>query len=115
MSSYENTYTSPNLPNTSFPKFENSRNLTEFSKPSNKSIDILSKFVNSKLLSDNSLNKYYKRYIQKQAHIQHQQKIYELIEKLDDPKIFNSLKADYLKEKALLQNIHNNKKKIIKE
>lgn len=111
MSSYENTYTSPNLPNASFPKFENSRNLTEFTGPLNKSIDILSKFVNSKLLSDNSLNKYYKRYIQKQAHIQHQQKIYELIEKLDDPKIFNSLKADYLKEKALLQNIHNNKKK----
>ena len=111
MSSYENTYTTPNLPNTSSPKLENSRNLTEFSKPLNKSIDILSKFVNPKLLSDNSLNKYYKRYIQKQAHIQHQQKIYELIEKLDDPKIFNSLKADYLKEKALLQNIHNNKKK----
>ena len=76
-----------------------------------KTIDILSRFGNSKLLSDTSLNKYYKKYIQKQAHIQHQQKIYELIEKMDDTKAFNSLKAEYLKEKVLLQNLHNNKKK----
>ena len=71
---------------------------------------MLSQFASSKLLCDTSLNKYYKKYIQKQAHIQHQQKLYELIEKLDDAKAFNALKIEYLKEKALLQNIHNKKR-----
>ena len=110
MTSSENIHTTPNFSNSLFPKFKNSRNNTDLNEPI-KTIDILSKFGNSKLLSDTSLNKYYKKYIQKQAHIQHQQKLYELIENIGDQKIFNSLKTDYLREKSLLQNIHNNKKK----
>ena len=106
MNSYQKTYSNLN------PKFEFSRNIKEgIHQPPNNSISILSRFGNTKLLTDTSLNKYYKKYIQKQVHIQHQQKIYDLIEKMDDTKVFNSLKAEYLREKALLQNIHNNKKK----
>ena len=105
MDSYQKTYSNIN------PKFELSRNIKAIHQPLNNSIDILSRFGNTKLLTDTSLNKYYKKYIQKQVHIQHQQKIYDLIEKMDDAKVFNSLKTEYLREKALLQNIHNNIKK----
>ena len=105
MDSYQKTYSNINS------KYEFSRNINTIHQPPNKSINILSRFGNTKLLMDTSLNKYYKKYIQKQVHIQHQQKIYDLIEKMDDTKIFNSLKAEYLREKALLQNIHNDKKR----
>lgn len=98
-----------NIENDIIPEYEISRNLIGLHKPI-KSLDILSKIGNPKIISDTSLNKYYKKYIQKQAYIQHEQKLYDLIEKLDDTKTFNSLKLEYLKEKALLQNIHNKKK-----
>ena len=83
------------------------------SKRSNNSqkvkIDILPTFGNSKFVTDTSLNKHYRKYIQKQAEIQNEQKIYELIEQLDDPKVFKNLKEEFLKEKSLLQNLHNKK------
>ena len=110
MDIYQKTYTNISNSYSNFLKPQNSRNLNNIHKPLNKSIDLLSSFRNMKFLSDSSINKYYKKYIQKQAHIQHQQKIYELIEKMDDLKAFNSLKAEYLKEKELLQNIHNRTK-----
>lgn len=83
------------------------------SKRSNNSqkvkIDIPPTFGNSKFVTDTSLNKHYRKYIQKQAEIQNEQKIYELIEQMDDPKVFKSLKEEFLREKALLQNLHNKK------
>lgn len=83
------------------------------SKRSNNSqkvkIDILPTFGNSKFVTDTSLNKHYRKYIQKQAEIQNEQKIYELIEQLDDPKVFKNLKEEFLREKSLLQNLHNKK------
>ena len=108
MNSYLNTYSNKNIINNNFPKYET--NVIMLNNHINKSLNMLSQFASSKLLCDTSLNKYYKKYIQKQAHIQHQQKLYELIEKLDDAKAFNALKIEYLKEKALLQNIHNKKR-----
>jgi len=108
MNSYLNTYSNKNILNNNFPKYET--NVITLNNHINKSLNMLSQFASSKLLCDTSLNKYYKKYIQKQAHIQHQQKLYELIEKLDDTKAFNALKIEYLKEKALLQNIHNKKR-----
>ena len=108
MNSYLNTYSNKNIINNNFPKYET--NVITLNNHINKSLNMLSQFASSKLLCDTSLNKYYKKYIQKQAHIQHQQKLYELIEKLDDAKAFNALKIEYLKEKALLQNIHNKKR-----
>lgn len=98
-----------NIENDIIPEYQISRNLIGIHKPI-KSLDILSKIGNTKIISDTSLNKYYKKYIQKQAYIQHEQKLYDLIEKLDDTKTFNSLKLEYLKEKELLQNIHSKKK-----
>lgn len=109
MNSYLNTYTNKNrISNIS--KYKTSRNILTLNDNFNHTINMLSYFGNSRFLSDTSLNKYYKKYVQKQAHIQHQQKLYEIIEKLDDTKVFNALKNEYLKEKALLQNIQNTKK-----
>ena len=105
-----NSYNAKNIHN-NLKNYESSRKIGTKDDNVIKTIDILSKFGNLKFLSDISLNKYYKKYIQNQAHIQNQQKIYDLIEKLDDTKAFNSLKSEYLKEKLILQNIHNNKKK----
>ena len=83
------------------------------SKRSNESrkikIDILPTFGNSKLVTDTSLNKHYRKYIQKQAEIQNEQKLYELIEQMDDPKVFRNLKEEFLREKSSLQNLHNKK------
>lgn len=59
--------------------------------------DILSNMDRTKFV-DSSINKYYTKYLQKQAFIQQEQKIYEIIEKTDEPKIFNSLRANYFKE-----------------
>ena len=57
--------------------------------------DILSNMEKSKFI-DSSINKFYTKYLQKQAFIQHEQKIYEILEKNDEPKIFNSLRLNYL-------------------
>ena len=75
-------------------------------KPSQIKIDfdILSNIDKSKFI-DSSLNKFYTKYLQKQAFIQHEQKIYEILEKTDEPKIFNSLRYNYLKEKENLKNM----------
>ena len=76
--------------------------------------DILSNMEKSKFI-DSSINKFYTKYLQKQAFIQHEQKIYEILEKNDEPKIFNSLRLNYLKEKEDLKNIgskQNNNRKV---
>ena len=62
-----------------------------------------------------SINKFYSKYLQKQAFIQHEQKIYEILEKTDEPKIFNTLRTNYLKEKEDLKNMggkQNNNRKV---
>ena len=101
----ENTYSKKNI--------LNNEETALSSKRSNNSqkvkIDILPTFGNSKFVTDTSLNKHYRKYIQKQAEIQNEQKIYELIEQLDDPKVFKNLKEEFLREKSLLQNLHNKK------
>ena len=66
--------------------------------------DILSNIDKFKFV-DSSINKYYLKYIQKQVFIQQEQKIYEILEKTDEPKIFNSLRRNYLKEKEELKNM----------
>ena len=68
--------------------------------------DILSNMDRTKFV-DSSINKYYTKYLQKQAFIQQEQKIYEIIEKTDEPKIFNSLRANYIKEMNELKNMNN--------
>ena len=76
--------------------------------------DILSNMEKSKFI-DSSINKFYTKYLQKQAFIQHEQKIYEILEKNDEPKIFNSLRLNYLKEKEDLKNMgskQNNNRKV---
>ena len=101
----ENTHSKKNI--------LNNEETTLNSKRSNNSqkikIDILPTFGNSRFVTDTSLNKHYRKYIQKQAEIQNEQKIYELIEQLDDPKVFRNLKEEFIREKALLQNLHNKK------
>jgi len=101
----ENTHSKKNI--------LNNKEATLSSKRSNNSqkikIDILPTFGNSRFVTDTSLNKHYRKYIQKQAEIQNEQKIYELIEQLDDPKVFRNLKEEFIREKALLQNLHNKK------
>ena len=66
--------------------------------------DILSNIDKFKFV-DSSINKYYLKYIQKQVFIQQEQKIYEILEKTDEPKIFNTLRRNYLKEKEELKNM----------
>ena len=66
--------------------------------------DILSNIDKFKFV-DSSINKYYTKYIQKQAFIQQEQKIYEILEKTDEPKIFETLRRNYLKEKEELKNM----------
>ena len=76
--------------------------------------DILSNMEKSKFI-DSSINKFYTKYLQKQAFIQHEQKIYEILEKNDEPKIFNSLRLNYLKGKEDLKNMgskQNNNRKV---
>ena len=76
--------------------------------------DILSNMDREKFI-DSTINKFYTKYLQKQAFIQHEQKIYEIIEKTDEPKIFNSLRANYLREMNELKNnnnIINDKRKV---
>ena len=101
----EKTYSRKNIINNE----ENSLNSKRSNKSQKNKIDILPTFGNSKLVTDTSLNKHYRKYIQKQAEIQNEQKIYELIEQLDDPKVFRNLKEEFLREKSLLQNLHNKK------
>ena len=48
---------------------------------------------------DSHLNKYYISHMKKQDYIGQEKKIIEIIEKLDNKKVFNVLKEDYLKEK----------------
>ena len=112
MNNYENLYINKNIK-------DNDNDITNFKSPKNdknKKISpkldfgVLSNFVSSKFVCDSSLNKYYKKHLQKQAQIQQEQKLYELIEQIDDSKSFNNLRVQYLKEKALLQKIDNKKK-----
>ena len=92
----------------SFPNYSHSQNI---SKKNNKNplkidFDILSN-MNKAQFIDSSINKFYTKYLQEQAIIQHDQKIYELIEKSNEPKIFNSLKANFIKEQNELKNMNN--------
>ena len=68
--------------------------------------DILSNMDRMKFI-DSSINKFYSKYLQKQAFIQHDQKIYDILEKLDEPKVFNSLRANYIREQNELKNMNN--------
>ena len=68
--------------------------------------DILSNMDRAQFI-DPSINKFYTKYLQKQAFIQHEQKLYDLIEKSNEPKIFNSLRTTYLKEQNELKNMNN--------
>ena len=92
----------------SFPNYSHSQNN---SKKNNKNplkidFDILSN-MNKAQFIDSSINKFYTKYLQEQAIIQHDQKIYELIEKSNEPKIFNSLRANFIKEQNELKNMNN--------
>ena len=106
MNFYKTSYTEGNLQSPSFKNFASS--ISQNNKRSNIKIDfdILSNMDKSKF-TDSSINKFYTKYLQKQAFIQHDQKIYEIIEKSDEPKIFNSLRANYLREKDELKNMNN--------
>ena len=68
--------------------------------------DILSNMDRMKFI-DSSINKFYSKYLQKQAFIQHDQKIYDILEKLDEPKVFNSLRTNYIREQNELKNMNN--------
>ena len=68
--------------------------------------DILSNMDRMKFI-DSSINKFYLKYLQKQAFIQHDQKIYDILEKLDEPKVFNSLRNNYIREQNELKNMNN--------
>ena len=106
MNFYKTSYTEANL---HFPSFQNfSPSNSHNNRRSNIKIDfdILSNIDRAKFV-DSSINKFYTKYLQKQAFIQHDQKIYEIIEKLDEPKIFNSLRDNYLREKEELKNMNN--------
>ena len=92
----------------SFPNYSHSQNN---SKKNNKNplkidFDILSN-MNKAQFIDSTINKFYTKYLQEQAIIQHDQKIYELIEKSNEPKIFNSLRANFIKEQNELKNMNN--------
>ena len=108
MNNYGSIYSNLKIQNNDISNLKLAYNNKNKSPKSN--FDVLSNFGSSKFVLDSSLNKYYKMHLLKQAQIQHEQKLYELIEQLDDPKSFNNLRVQYLKEKALLQNIHNLKK-----
>ena len=54
---------------------------------------------NKIVIMDSYLNKYYISQMKKQDNIRQEKKILDIIEKLDNKKIFNALKDDYLKEK----------------
>ena len=49
---------------------------------------------------DSYLNKYYASHMKKQDDIRQEKRIIDLIDKLDNNKVFNTLKEDYLREKA---------------
>jgi len=51
------------------------------------------------IMMDSYLNKCYISHMKKQDHIRQEKTIIDLIEQLDNKKVFNSLKEDYLKEK----------------
>ena len=116
MNFYNNSNNTNNTTNTldlgtnikSFPNYSHSQNN---SKKNNKNplkidFDILSN-MNKAQFIDSSINKFYTKYLQEQAIIQHDQKIYELIEKSNEPKIFNSLRANFIKEQNELKNMNN--------
>ena len=106
MNFYTTSYTEANtrplyLKNSNSKNFKKSRR-----NPIKFDFDILSNFEKKKF-NDTAINKSYSRYLQKQAFIQHEQKLYDIIEKSDEPKIFNRMKNNYLKELDELNNIHN--------
>ena len=55
--------------------------------------------TNRIIMMDSYLNKCYISHMKKQDHIRQEKRIIDLIEKLDNKKVFNSLREDYLKEK----------------
>ena len=74
-----------------------------FRRKKNLGNNYISKFGSSKSITDSSLNKYYKKYMRNQLYILHEKKVYELIEQLDDPKVFRMLKEEYDKEKEIIR------------
>ena len=107
-SNTETNVHSPSLPDLSKSSKKNSQNKIKLD------FDILSNIDRFKFI-DSSINKFYSKYLQKQAFIQHEQKIYEILEKTDEPKIFNTLRTNYLKEKEDLKNMggkQNNNRKV---
>ena len=55
--------------------------------------------TNRIIMMDSYLNKCYISHMKKQDHIRQEKRIIDLIEQLDNKKVFNSLREDYLKEK----------------
>ena len=107
-SNTETNVHSPSLPDLSKSSKKNYQNKIKLD------FDILSNIDRFKFI-DSSINKFYSKYLQKQAFIQHEQKIYEILEKTDEPKIFNTLRTNYLKEKEDLKNMggkQNNNRKV---
>ena len=111
---YKTSYTESNTPSQSLPDFSSNSSKKNKGKSIKLAYDILSNIDKAKFI-DSSINKFYTKYLQKQSFIQHEQKIYDILEKADEPKIFNNLRANYIREKEELKNtnfLQNNNRKV---
>ena len=65
-------------------------------------------FINNNIISDSSLNKYYKYCIKNQTFLVHDNKVFDMIEQLDNQKAFEQLRLEREKEKKkIYQNLFN--------
>ena len=111
---YKTSYTESNIPSQSLPDFSSNTSKKIKGKSIKLAYDILSNINQTKFV-DSSINKFYTKFLQKQAFIQHEQKIYDILEKSDEPKIFNNLRENYIREKEDLKNLNylqNNNRKV---
>ena len=111
---YKTSYTETNIPSQSLPDFSSNNSKKNKGKSIKLAYDILSNIDQTKFV-DSSINKFYTKSLQKQAFIQHEQKLYDILEKSDEPKLFNNLRANYIREKEDLKNmnyIQNNNRKV---
>ena len=106
MDPFKTSYTEPNIKSNIISSTSSKSNNKTRASSIKVDFDILSNMDKMKFI-DTSLNKFYTKYLQQQAFIQHDQKIYEIIEKSDEPKIFNTLRNNYIREKNELKNMTN--------
>ena len=106
MDPFKTSYTEPNIKSNIISSTSSKSNNKMGASSIKVDFDILSNMDKMKFI-DTSLNKFYTKYLQQQAFIQHDQKIYEIIEKSDEPKIFNTLRNNYIREKNELKNMTN--------